>query len=121
MEVITWLGVWYVKAEMYEQAIQYFERASIIEPTEIKWKLMVASCYRRMSNYNQALQMYREIHAKDPENIECLRYLCSITKDIGDKSYDEYSKRLRKLERAIEAQEQNYAPEPTSLFLLLMY
>ena len=30
LEVISWLGVWYVKSEMYERAIQYFERDVIL-------------------------------------------------------------------------------------------
>lgn len=32
---------------------------------------MVASCYRRMGNKQQALNMYKDIHSKDPENLEC--------------------------------------------------
>jgi intraflagellar transport protein 88 len=28
LNVISWLGVWYVKREMYEQAIEYFDRAA---------------------------------------------------------------------------------------------
>jgi len=41
---------------LYEKALLYFERASQIQPGEVKWKLMVASCYRRMSKYNMALK-----------------------------------------------------------------
>ena len=26
LEVISWLGVWYVKSELYEKAIEFFER-----------------------------------------------------------------------------------------------
>lgn len=46
LDVISWLGVWFVKHEMYEKSIHYFERASQIQPTEVKWRLMVTSCYR---------------------------------------------------------------------------
>lgn len=53
MEVITWLGVYYVKSELYENAIQFFLRASEVEPEDVKWQLMVASCYRRMGSYPQ--------------------------------------------------------------------
>lgn len=28
LDVISWLGVWYVKSELYEKAIHFFERAS---------------------------------------------------------------------------------------------
>jgi intraflagellar transport protein 88 len=102
MEVISWLGVWYVKGELYEDAIQFFERAAEIEPNEVKWQLMVAryiiyyyvvdpphcyykaifslqsmndnSCYRRMGSYTQALTLYKKIHRQYPENLECKRY-----------------------------------------------
>lgn len=32
LAVISWLGVWYVKREMYEQAIEYFDCAAIVQP-----------------------------------------------------------------------------------------
>jgi len=46
LEVISWLGVWYVKSEMYEKAISFFQRASELQPNQVKWKLMMASCLR---------------------------------------------------------------------------
>ena len=33
---------------------------------------MVASCHRRTGNYQQALEAYKMIHKKFPENIECM-------------------------------------------------
>ncbi|KAH8058204.1 hypothetical protein JL722_6055 [Aureococcus anophagefferens] len=83
LDVISWLGVWYVKSEMYEKAIHFFERASQIQPKEVKWRLMVTSCYRRMGNYQRALELYEKVHAEHPENVECLRYLVAICKDLG--------------------------------------
>jgi tetratricopeptide (TPR) repeat protein len=129
MEVISWLGVWYVKGELYEDAIQFFERAAEIEPNEVKWQLMVASCYRRMGSYTQALTLYKKIHKQYPENLECnhyhsqiyipclfvcmsvcvgLRYLCNICKDVNDSSYEEYSKLLKKAERAAASKDSRY-------------
>lgn len=99
LDVISWLGVWYVKGELYEKAIQFFERASQIQPQEVKWKLMVTSCYRRMGNYQKALELYEKVHHQYPENLECLRYLVAICKDLGH-PYDEYKTRLAQLERA---------------------
>lgn len=103
MNVITWLGIYYVKQEMYEAAIPFFSRASQIEPNEVKWRLMVASCYRRMSAYPQALKLYEEIHHSHPNDIECVRYLITICKEMKQK-YDHYAAHLRKLERLQEAQ-----------------
>lgn len=112
MDVISWLGVWHVKAGQYDKdeysdAIDYFERAAEIEPYELKWKLMVASCYRRMDKLDRALQIYKAVHKQDPDNIECLRYLCTICHDTNDKDYEEYAALFRKAERnaQIKAQE----------------
>jgi len=74
-------------------------------PTQVKWQLMVASCYRRSGmnlislihlislaischlsafrvmiyvlhlfsgNYQKALETYKDIHRKFPENVECI-------------------------------------------------
>jgi len=50
LDAISWLGCYYVKNYLYEKACVFFERASQIQPGEVKWRLMVASCYRRMGN-----------------------------------------------------------------------
>mmetsp|Transcript_132977 Transcript_132977/g.384527 ORF Transcript_132977/g.384527 Transcript_132977/m.384527 type:complete len:839 (-) Transcript_132977:46-2562(-) len=103
MNVITWLGIYYVKQEMYEAAIPFFNRAAQIEPNEVKWRLMVASCYRRMGSYPQALRLYEEIHKSHPNDIECVRYLITICKEMKQ-NYEHYAAQLRKLERMQEAQ-----------------
>jgi intraflagellar transport protein 88 len=64
-----------------EAAIPFFSRASQIEPNEVKWRLMVASCYRRMGAYPAALKLYEDIHKSHPNDIECVRYLITICKD----------------------------------------
>lgn len=74
--------------------------AVFLRPTQVKWQLMVASCYRRSGenesvltlggggattdwtsdefisflstgNYQKALETYKDIHRKFPENTEC--------------------------------------------------
>merc|ERR1712187_882172 len=110
MNVITWLGIYYVKQEMYEAAIPFFSRASQIEPSEVKWRLMVASCYRRMGAYPAALKLYEDIHRSHPNDIECVRYLITICKEMKQK-YDHYALHLRKLERMQEAANSNM-PRP---------
>ena len=62
IDVISCLGMHYAKQDMFEKAILYFERASQIQTKEVKWQLMIASCYRRMSLFNEALKVYEEIH-----------------------------------------------------------
>lgn len=99
LDVISWLGVWFVKNNLHEKAIQFFEQACNIQPEEVKWKLMVTSCYRRMGNYVQAAQLYEKIHQEFPKNIECLRYLVAICRDM-DRPHEKYQIELSKLERA---------------------
>lgn len=99
LDVVSWLGIWFVKSELYEKAIEFFERAAEIQPKEVKWQLMVASCYRRMAAYSAATELYERIHARFPENIECLSYLVALCRDL-DKPYDEYEAKLVRLERA---------------------
>jgi intraflagellar transport protein 88 len=71
LDTISWLGIYYVKHDLYERACHFFDRASQIQPREVKWKLMVASCTRRMGNYQKALKLYEDIHQENPENLEC--------------------------------------------------
>lgn len=103
LDVISWLGVWFVKSEMYEKAIEFFERAAEIQPTEVKWRLMVTSCHRRMGNYDRALELYEEIHRQHPDNLECLRYLVAICKDLN-RECEEYEQKLVRLERTVSQQ-----------------
>nr|KAJ3419677.1 Intraflagellar transport protein 88 [Polyrhizophydium stewartii] len=103
MPVISWLGAYYVDCEVYEQAIQFFERAVLIQPNQVKWHLMIASCYRRSGNYQQAFETYKRIHAKFPENVECLRFLVRICTDLGMKEVGEYVTRLARAEKAASA------------------
>ncbi|XRB08642.1 intraflagellar transport protein 88 [Pycnococcus provasolii] len=100
MDVISWLGAYHVKNEVYEKAIPYFDLASRIQPSEVKWQLMVASCYRRVGNYALSMNKYRDIHKHHPHNVECLRYLVHLCTDLGLKEeVHEYVVKLRKAER----------------------
>lgn len=106
IDVISWLGAYYIDSQFCEKAIQYFERASMIQPNEVKWHLMISSCYRRSGNYQQALETYKSIHRKFPENIECLKFLVRICTDLGLKDVQEYAQKLMKAEKAKELKEQ---------------
>ncbi|XP_076787054.1 intraflagellar transport protein 88 homolog isoform X5 [Arvicanthis niloticus] len=108
IEVIEWLGAYYIDTQFCEKAIQYFERASLIQPTQVKWQLMVASCFRRSGNYQKALDTYKEIHRKFPENVECLRFLVRLCTDIGLKEVQEYATKLKRLEKMKEMREQYF-------------
>merc|ERR1712054_743334 len=86
------------KREMYEQAIEYFKRASVVQPGEIKWRLMVTSCYRRLGDFHKALELYQQIHEDHPDNLEALQYLEALCRDLG-RPFDDYTKKIEKLRR----------------------
>ncbi|KAI5069540.1 hypothetical protein GOP47_0015841 [Adiantum capillus-veneris] len=73
MDIITFLGAFYVQHELYEKAIPIFKLASNIQSEEVKWQLMIASCYRRTGSYSAAIAKHKEILIQHPNNIECLR------------------------------------------------
>ncbi|WAR06937.1 IFT88-like protein [Mya arenaria] len=104
--VIEWLGAYYIDSKFCEKAIHYFERASIVQPNQVKWHLMIASCHRRSGNYQQALETYKFIHRKFPDNVECLKFLVRICSDLGLKEAQEYATKLKKAEKAKELKDQ---------------
>lgn len=106
ISVIEWLGAYYIDSQFCEKAIQYFERASIIQPSQVKWQLMVASCHRRSGNYQQSLDTYKSIHRKFPENIECLKFLVRLCTDLGLKDAQDYATKLKKAEKTQRLREE---------------
>ncbi|KAJ8255820.1 hypothetical protein COCON_G00196840 [Conger conger] len=106
MDVIEWLGAYYIDTQFCEKAIHYFERAALIQPTQVKWQLMVASCYRRSGNYQKALETYKNIHQKFPDSVECLRFLVRLCSDMGLKEVQDYATKLKKVEKMKEKREQ---------------
>lgn len=101
LKVISWLGTYYIDCEIYDQAMQFYQRAATIQPNECKWQLMIASCQRKSGNYQNALVSYKQIHAKFPDNVECLRHLVRICTDLGIKDSEDYSIKLGKAERGM--------------------
>lgn len=114
LDVLCWLAAFYVKNEMYEKALEYFKLASQLQPTEIKWSLMVASCYRYLSHLKQlgdsfarragllpeAFEYYAQIHQGHPESVECLRFLVQLCDELGKgQSKAEFEEKLRQSER----------------------
>jgi len=102
------MGIYYVKQGLYERACQFFERAAQVQPKEVKWQLMVASCYRRSENYQKALKLYEEIYNDYPENMECLRFLVQICQELG-LPYEQYNAEYMRLKRKQEAEDAKFS------------
>lgn len=106
IDVIEWLAAYHIETHFFEKAIQYFERATLIQPTEVKWQLMVASCFRRSGNYQKSLEAYKKIHNRFSENVECLRFLVRLCTDMGLNEVQDYATKLKKVEKMRELREQ---------------
>ena len=104
LETIAWLGIYNVKAFNYTRSCFFFERASLLQPRDLKWKLMIASCNRRMDLLEKALKQYKEIQEEEPDNLESLKYIVQISAKLGLDS-EAYSERLRRVEMELEAAE----------------
>lgn len=103
IRVIEWLSSYYIESQFPEKASNYFARASIIEPHQVKWHLMNASCLRKIGNFHQALDKYRQTHEKFPESKEVLQYLVRLCSDMNmDKELKEYQTKLKKLEKMLK-------------------
>ena len=83
LDVISWLGVYFVRCELYEKAITFFRQAHYIQPQEEKWRLMIASCLRRMGSNHEALEEYLSIHESFPQSIEPLKYAIALSRELG--------------------------------------
>jgi hypothetical protein len=68
---------------------------------------MIASCYRRMLNYEKALSLYEALHQIDPENHESLKFIVQINLELGHPC-DAYQIKLKNLEREMETNEGAY-------------
>jgi intraflagellar transport protein 88 len=71
IDVIGWLAIWFVKHDMIEKSIPFLLRASRIQPDEVKWKIMVATGYRKLGKDLKALTLYKKILKMSPRNEEC--------------------------------------------------
>jgi len=92
------LGFLYFKDEIYEKAIQFFELASKVQPNAYTAEIHYAKCFYKLGQYRDAIQAFKKIHNKYPDNREALTFLIATCKELGI-SYDEYNQKIIKLER----------------------
>ncbi|KAG8000882.1 Intraflagellar transport protein 88-like protein [Nibea albiflora] len=106
IDVIEWLGAYYIETQFCEKAIQYFERATLIQGvSSVVGENPLPYSFVK-GNYQKALETYKDIHRKFPENIECLRFLVRLCTDMGLKEVQEYATKLKKVEKMKEIREQ---------------
>ena len=70
---------------------------------QLLWFLNFSSLFFLfLGNYQLAYRIYKNIHQKFPENVDCLKFLFRLATDLGLKEAQEYSQQLRKAEKIKE-------------------
>jgi len=106
IRTIEWLASYYIESQFPEKAANYFARASVIDPHEVKWHLMNAACLRKVGNVHQALEKYRETHKKFPEAREVLEYLVRLCTDMKmDREAKDFAHKLKRLDKTLRERE----------------
>nr|XP_035962528.1 intraflagellar transport protein 88 homolog isoform X6 [Halichoerus grypus] len=83
----------------YEKAAEFYKEA-------LRNDSSCTEALYNIGNYQKALDTYKDIHRKFPENVECLRFLVRLCTDIGLKEVQEYATKLKRLEKMKEIREQ---------------
>jgi len=101
LPVIEWLGKYYVDSQLVEKALGFFQLGMLIEPSQPRWSLLVASCQRRAGNSLAALDIYRATHRRFPDHVDCLRLLTRLCIDLElSNEAQRYAVKLRRAEKA---------------------
>ncbi|KAL7448091.1 hypothetical protein ACHAWC_000347, partial [Mediolabrus comicus] len=66
LDVLSWLGSYFVQNELYEKSIYFFRQAQLVQPNEVKWGMMTASALRRINDDEGALREYEALHQRFP-------------------------------------------------------
>lgn len=99
-------GVQAFKNAQYDQAVSYFQNAVKLDPTSENARLYLATAYayqvvpnlespENLALAQKALNGFNEILAKDPKDINALKQIASIDRNIGrDEQAKEYEKKV---------------------------
>ena len=101
VSVLSWLGVWCVKNEMWDEAVGYFESADAVEGAwDVKWRLMIASCWRRMGDRDKARRMYELVYRQDDSSVEAAKYLQHMAREDGrEAEAEQWANAMRRIEQ----------------------
>ncbi|OQV18273.1 Intraflagellar transport protein 88-like protein [Hypsibius exemplaris] len=81
VDVLNWLGRFFVASQFPEKAITYFEQASKIDDSVPKWPLLAAGAMRRAGHLTDAYNKYVDIHTAFPDDPDCLKVLVRICQE----------------------------------------
>jgi intraflagellar transport protein 88 len=102
LEAIEWIGSYLNEVQLHDRAITFYNRATLLQPSDIRWPMLIAACHRRTGNYTQAIENYAKVYRENPDHLPSLQALARLTADMGLKEAEHYAEELKKLEKQLE-------------------
>lgn len=88
------MGYCLQKQKKYNEAIEYYERADLMQANHLWTLRRLATCLRLQKKYDKAIDCYRQIEAMQPENIQVLLQIAACY--ANRKQYDDALSYLKK-------------------------
>ncbi|KAH0571209.1 Intraflagellar transport protein 88 [Spironucleus salmonicida] len=99
LDIIKWLGSYYVRQELYEQARLCFEKGAQVDYLTPTWFLSAAACLRKTNQTREATEEYRKILKKWPACIDAIKYLIVCLQTLGQNDEaNQWQGRLEKVQ-----------------------
>ncbi len=89
-------GLCYQKVEFYEEAIEAYTKADLLQPDSYWTILHLAQCYRADSQYEKALEYYEIAESMKPDNLNLTYHIAELHHRLGD--YEEALPYLHKVD-----------------------
>lgn len=105
VQTTNWVATHYIRLQVVERAIPYYERAILGNPTNTYFMIRAAGCYMKVGQQKKALRLFQDIYKRFPENPDCLRALIRITQNGHPALHEQYKGELTRLAKAKETRQ----------------
>jgi tetratricopeptide (TPR) repeat protein len=72
------------KLEHYQQALEYYHKAEILESGRLWLIYRIAWCYKRTGNFKKAIEYYQQAEKIEPENLQIQTYIGQAYMEMED-------------------------------------
>lgn len=90
------LGLCHQKVSLYEEAIEAYVKADILQPDSYWTVLHLAQCYRADNDLANALKYYEIAEGMKPDNLSLTFHIAEILREVGE--FEEALPRLHKID-----------------------
>lgn len=112
---ISWIGSHFIDLQVAENAIAYYEKAILANPSSPHFLLRIAGCLRRIGNSQKSLNLFQDILKQFPENADCYKALLHLTQTLNmDELYQRYYNEYQRIEKLRETRQRIGSSRPTT-------